>query len=133
MKHLAGFTYTVGVLKHSLGALLPELTIHFSPLFNILNVFFKMTDKAHIRCCLRLSMRHQMTSSINYLLSFQLAWLFGGSCTNFQGTLKIVWVLNRCGMPPKNSSIISNFNWIKEIKRWKNCVIHISNPQVSIV
>ena len=48
MKHLGGVTYSVGILKHCLGALLPEKTIHFPLLFNIVNVLFNMTDKADI-------------------------------------------------------------------------------------
>ena len=47
--------------------------------------------------------------------------------------LKIVQVLSRCDMPLKNSSIISNFIIIKEIKNWKNRAIHISIPQASVV
>ena len=42
----------------------------FFPLFNIVNVLFKMTDKTDTRSCLCLSIRHQMTSLINYLLYF---------------------------------------------------------------
>ena len=48
MKHFAGVTHSVGILKHCLGALLPEYTIHFLLLFNIVNVLFKMTDKVDI-------------------------------------------------------------------------------------
>ena len=34
-------------------------------------------------------------------------------------------------MPLKNSSVISNFIIIREIKHWKNRAIHISIPQAS--
>ena len=36
-------------------------------------------------------------------------------------------------MPLKNSSVISNFIIIKEIKHWKNRAIHIFIPKASVV
>ena len=42
-----------------------------------------MTDKEDTRSRQCLSMSHKMTSLINYLIFFQLAQFFGGSCSNF--------------------------------------------------
>ena len=75
-----------------------------------------------------------MTSLMNYLLYFtSLPNSLMELARIFKLHIKIVYVLIRCDMPLKNSSVISNFDLIREIKRWKNCVIHISSSQVSIV
>ena len=51
-------------------------------------------------------------------------YIFGQRYSNFQCTPKIVLVLFTSDMPLKNGRAISNFNLIKEIKRWINCVSH---------
>ena len=48
----------------------------------------------------------------------------GSKVLGFSIYRKIVSVLIKSDMPLKNGRAISNFNLIKEIKRWINCVSH---------
>ena len=76
-----------------------------------------------------------MTSLINYLLYFTR--LPNSSVEGpriFKLRLKLFkFSVGVIGVPLKNSSVISNFIIIKEIKHWKNRAIHISIPKASVV